>query len=73
MKNNDIFEKIKEANWEMYLKTLEFIKQNWYNSYEDMIQNWYKVSYNTRTEKTDDWYRITLIPFLEKVIIFWSD
>jgi len=65
---DEILEKIKSANWEMYLKILEFIKQNWYNSLEEVYNNWYKISYKTETTKTNDWYRITLTPFLEKII-----
>lgn len=58
---------------EMTIRTNAFIKSQWYNSLEELINDWFKISYKNETIKTNDWYQITLTPYLEKIIYFEND
>lgn len=60
-------DKILKEQWEeMMMKIPWFVKQKWFESIEDMINKWYKVMYKTEMEKTDDWYKYTIEPYIEK-------
>ena len=62
-----ITKKILEMNWIMNERIIKLLKDNEYNSIDELYKSWYKINYKTLTEKTDDWYMMTITPFIEKM------
>ena len=73
MKDIDLDYYLKLYSPEMTMKTNAFIKSQWYNSLEELINAWFKISYKDETIKTNDWYQVILTPYLQEIIYFEND
>ena len=60
---------LEELNKDYYTNpAIKLMTNHWYKTIEDMLNDNKKIMRKTETNKTENWYTITMIPYLENII-----
>jgi len=70
LENNPIQDLITKQSEQLAIKWIEFIKQCGYNSFKQMVDDWYKIDYKITTENIEGWIKATMTPYLQEIITF---
>lgn len=73
--NENIMENyFKELDKRAALYIIKLLENNWYNSADEALKNWYKIMWKTKYDKVDkNTWKVDIEPYLEKIYNFEED